>query len=94
AYVLALGACRPGGFELYNVGATGASVRDILAAVRRVTGREVPVVHNPPQPEVPVLIADTTRIRGELGWTAERSRLDTIITDTWTAMSRSVGALG
>ncbi|MGH3417212.1 MAG: NAD-dependent epimerase/dehydratase family protein, partial [Actinocrinis sp.] len=51
AYVLALGACRPGGFELYNVGATGASVRDILAAVRRVTGREVPVVHNPPQPE-------------------------------------------
>ena len=86
AYVLALEACREGEFRLYNVGATGASVREIVAAVESVTGREVPVMHNSPQPEPPLLLADTRRIRAELGWQPERSSLEELISDTWTAM--------
>ena len=86
AYVLALAACRDGEFRLYNVGATGASVREIVAAAESVTGRDVPVVHNPPQPEPPLLLADTRRIRGELGWKPERSSLEELIGDTWAAL--------
>jgi UDP-glucose 4-epimerase len=86
AYVLALDACRDGGFRVYNLGATGAGVREIVAAAEAVTGRAVPVVHEPPQPEPPVLLADTRRIRTELGWRPERSSLEEIISDTWTAL--------
>jgi UDP-glucose 4-epimerase len=86
AYVLALDACRAGQFQVYNVGATGAGVREIVAAAESVTGRAVPVVHNPPQPEPPVLLADTRRIRAELGWRPERSSLEEIISDTWAAL--------
>jgi UDP-glucose 4-epimerase len=78
---------RPSAGEprIYNVGATGASVREIIAAVESVTGRQVPVVRGPAQPEVPVLLADTGRIRGELGWKPERSSLEELVADTWQA---------
>ena len=86
AYVLALDACRAGEFRLYNLGATGAGVREIVATAEAVTGREVPVVHDPPQPEPPVLLADARRIRAELGWRPERSSLAELVSDTWTAL--------
>src|SRR5260370_934527 len=38
------------GHRVYNVGAVPASVNDILAATREVTGRPIPVVHHPPHP--------------------------------------------
>lgn len=85
AYVLALDACEPGKHRVYNVGATPASVSDIVAETERVTHRPVPVVHNPPKPEPPTLTADTHRIRDELGWKPERSTLQEILADTWAA---------
>jgi len=84
AYLLALGACRVGEYRCYNVGATGAAVREIVATAEAVTGRAVPVVHDPPQPEPPVLLADTRRIRAELGWSPQRSTLAELVSDTWT----------
>lgn len=92
AYLLALSALSaPDGgqaaqLRLYNVGATGASVREIIAAVESVTGRQVPVERRPPQAEVPMLLADTARIREELGWKPERSSLEEIVADTWAAI--------
>jgi UDP-glucose 4-epimerase len=90
AYLLALDGCTAGAARIYNVGATGASVADIVAAARTVTGRPVSVVHQPPQPEPPMLLADTRRIRDELGWEPKRSSLDELLADSWEAVSAAV----
>jgi UDP-glucose 4-epimerase len=88
AYVLALAACRPGTCAIYNIGATGASVLDVIAVAEQITGRAIPVTYNPPKPEPPVLIADSTRISRELTWKPERSSLSQIIGDAWAVVCR------
>ncbi|MEV0177719.1 NAD-dependent epimerase/dehydratase family protein [Streptomyces sp. NPDC050625] len=87
AYVLALQACEPGTHAVYNVGATGASVSNIVAATERITGRPVPVIHHPPKQEPATLLSDTARIRRELEWKPERSSLDEIVADAWEAVT-------
>jgi len=85
AFALALRACRPGACAVYNVGATPASVADIIAVASEVTGRPVEVRHNPPAREPARLVADCTRIRTDLGWVPSRSSLRQIIDDAWQA---------
>jgi len=85
AYALAVAAARPGKARTYNVGATPASMREIVELVERITGRAVPIVHRPAQPEAPRLVADTSLITRELGWHAERSTLEQLIRDAWSA---------
>ncbi|KOY59062.1 hypothetical protein ADK59_04475 [Streptomyces sp. XY332] len=87
AYVLALEADTSVPYRVYNVGATAASMREIVATVERVTGRAVPVVHRPPQPEPPRLVADISRITNDLGWKPERSGLEQLIGDAWAVVS-------
>ncbi|MFD4739809.1 NAD-dependent epimerase/dehydratase family protein [Streptomyces virginiae] len=89
AYVMALEAPAAAPFRAYNVGATPASMREIVATVERVSGREVPVVHRPPQPEPPRLVADISRITTDLGWKPERSGLERQVTDAWSVVSGS-----
>ena len=74
-----------GGSAVYNVGTeTPSSVRDVIAAVERVTGRSVPQRVAPRRPGDPsVLFASSARIRRELGWVAVRPSLDTIVADAW-----------
>ncbi|GAB2999606.1 NAD-dependent epimerase/dehydratase family protein [Saccharothrix stipae] len=70
-------------YAVLNVGATPASVADVLAAAARVTGRPVPVVRRPAHPgEVRDLRADTTRLRA-LGWSPTCSDLDDLVRDQW-----------
>jgi UDP-glucose-4-epimerase GalE len=58
----------------------GASVREVLAAVERVTGKPVPAVYADCRPGDPaILIADATRAREILGWAPRRSTLDEMI---------------
>jgi UDP-glucose 4-epimerase len=83
AFLLALAACRPGAYVVYNVGAVAASMLDVVATAEKITGRTIPVIHHPPKPEPRVIIADTTRIKRELSWTPERSSLSQIIADAW-----------
>ena len=85
AFVLALEQCAPGRGAIYNVGATGASVAEVVEAVARVSGAAPAVKHLPPRPEAARVLADTTRIRAELGWSADRSSLDEIVADAWAA---------
>ncbi|MFD4915958.1 NAD-dependent epimerase/dehydratase family protein [Streptomyces virginiae] len=87
AYVMALEAPASAPFRAYNVGATPASMREIVATVERVSGREVPVVHRPPQPEPPRLVADISRITTDLGWKPECSSLERQVTDAWSVVS-------
>jgi UDP-glucose 4-epimerase len=89
AYVLAFDAAGHGTHRVFNVGGgTGASVRDVVAMVAEVTGRPVPTVSAPPTPEPPLLMADSSAIRDELGWTPKRSDLRQIIADAWAARRR------
>ncbi|GAA2038782.1 UDP-glucose 4-epimerase GalE [Catenulispora yoronensis] len=88
AVVLALGHAAPGRFDVYNVGATPATVAGIVAVVEQVAGVRLPVRHNPPAPEAPELRADTSRIRRELGWRPRFSSLERIVGDAWAAERR------
>lgn len=91
AIVLALQGCEPGTTKTYNIGATPASVAEIVRTVEEVTGRPVPVRYRPANPhEAPELRADTSRIRTELGWHPERSGLERIIADQWAAEQASI----
>jgi UDP-glucose 4-epimerase len=89
AFVTAVERCGEG-YAALNVGATPASVADVLAAVERVTGRPVPVVRRPAHPgEVREQRADTTRLRA-LGWRPESSDLDSLVRDQWAAETRNL----
>ena len=86
ACVAALDVCEPGLHRTVNIGATPASVVEVVAATRRVTGREVPVVFHPAHPgEVRELRADTSRARETLGWRPVCSELDRLVSDQWAA---------
>ncbi|WP_395104938.1 NAD-dependent epimerase/dehydratase family protein [Actinomadura sp. SCN-SB] len=92
AHVRALEGCPPPGEgRVYNAGGgAGASVREVIKAVEDVTGRPVPTVRRPPQPEPPLLVCDARAIRRDLGWRPARSALPEIIADAWAAV-RSTG---
>jgi UDP-glucose 4-epimerase len=89
AYRLALGAAEVGRHRVLNVGSgAGVRVREVVDAVERASGRCVPLVHRPPAPEPQALVADSSRIRAELGWRPERSDLPSIVADAWAAVLR------
>jgi UDP-glucose 4-epimerase len=69
----------------FNLGTgSGHSIREVLAAVERVTGRRVPVEESGRRPGDPaVLVADATRFRDAFGWEPKRSDLDTIVRTAW-----------
>ena len=88
AFVLALFACQPGSWRAYNVGSGRPStVHDVIATAETVTGRPVPRRHTAAAHEPATLVADSTRIRSELGWRPEKSSLPDIISDAWTALN-------
>jgi len=69
----------------YNVGVGyGYSVREVLDAVRRVTGAEFPIRLGPRRPgDPPVLVADSALIRAELGWTPKFASLEAVVATAW-----------
>lgn len=79
--------CLPGTVATYNVGATAASVAEILAIAEQVTGRPIPVTRNPPRNEPRVLVSDHRKIGADLGWKPARSGLREIVTDAWGAVA-------
>jgi UDP-glucose 4-epimerase len=84
AYVLALAAVTAGEHRVFNVGSgTGVSVSQVIEAVRRHTGRDVPIEWRPAAAESQFLVADSGRIRAELGWSPGCSELDRLIADGW-----------
>jgi UDP-glucose-4-epimerase GalE len=86
AHLLALDALRAGASSTrYNLGnGRPTSVRGVLDAVRRVSGRDVPFTMGPRRPGDPaVLYASSERIRGELGWRPAFEEIDTIVETAW-----------
>lgn len=87
ALVTALEAAEPGVSRTYNIGSgIESTMLDIVNAVEKTSGRPVAVEYLPPKPEPAVLIADSTRIRDDLGWQPQQSSLDQIIHDSWTSL--------
>jgi UDP-arabinose 4-epimerase len=86
AHVLALGKVdATQGLTAYNLGTGhGASNFEIVEAVRRRTGCQVKAAVGPRRAgDPPVLTADPTRARQELGWSPRLSNLDDIIDTAW-----------
>ena len=71
--------------RIYNCGyGIGHSVLDVIAAAKRVTGIDFPVVHAARRPGDPAaLVADTGLIHRELGWKPSVPRLDEIVASAW-----------
>jgi len=62
----------------------GFSVREVVNAVRRISGREFPVHIAPRRPGDPaLLVADSRLAQSRLGWRPNRSDLETLIADAW-----------
>ena len=74
-----------GGSARYNLGnGNGYSVREVIAAVRRVTGHPIPVVVGQRREgDPPVLVADARAARESLGWTPRFADLDTLVAHAW-----------
>ncbi|PDS80907.1 UDP-glucose 4-epimerase GalE [Rhizobium sp. L43] len=70
-----------GGSLSVNLGSgRGTSVREILDAIHRATGREVPVRYRARRAgDPPILFANTARAKAELGFSPSLSDIDTII---------------
>jgi UDP-glucose 4-epimerase len=85
AHLLVLRALMESDCTIYNLGnGAGFSIREVLAAARRVTGREIPFVESPRRPgDPPTLVASSEKIRKELGWAPKYSRLDDILETAW-----------
>lgn len=75
----------------FNLGTgQGKSVREVVEAVGRVTGRPVPVVEAPRRAGDPaILVAKVDRAAKVLDWQAKRSDLDTIVRDAWAWKTRT-----
>ncbi|MDE1899011.1 MAG: UDP-glucose 4-epimerase GalE [Xanthomonadaceae bacterium] len=81
---LALMADRPG-FHAFNLGnGTGFSVREVIAAAERVSGRRIECASAPRRAgDPPTLVASGARAREQLGWRPRYSELDAIIETAW-----------
>ena len=86
AHILALKRLRNGGEStIYNLGnGTGFSVREVIEAARRVTGRQIREETADRRPGDPaVLVASSEKIKKELKWTPRFNNLETIIGSAW-----------
>jgi UDP-glucose 4-epimerase len=87
AHLLALEATGEGdpSLEVYNLGsAAGFSVREVVEAARKVTGRAIPArVRKRRSGDPPVLVASSRRARRELGWQPQHSQIEEMLADAW-----------
>lgn len=74
-----------GASQVFNVGTGhGHSVKEVLAAAERVTGKPVPRTIGPRRDgDPPRLVADSTKLQTVLGWNPTRADLDHIVSDAW-----------
>jgi UDP-glucose 4-epimerase len=85
AHRLALAALEDRSTLIYNLGnGRGYSVREVIETARTVTHRAIPVVEQPRRAgDAPVLVANSNKIRRELGWQPKNAALETIIQSAW-----------
>ena len=84
AHVRALARITPGRHDICNLGSgEGFTVREVLEAVRSVTGHPIPAADHPRRPgDPPSLIASNGRAREVLGWSPTRD-VTQMAADAW-----------
>jgi UDP-glucose 4-epimerase len=82
AHILALDSPKS---EFYNLGTGGgSSVREVIDAARKVTGKKIEVIERPRRPgDPPRLIAASEKIKRELGWEPRFQSLEAILESAW-----------
>jgi UDP-glucose 4-epimerase len=60
------------------------SVRAVVDAARRVTGRPIATVELPRRPgDPPALVASSAALQRDLGWTPRFTTIDAIVASAW-----------
>ena len=79
------------GMEVYNLGNdTGFSVKEVIAVCREITGIDIQYrVAKRRQGDPPVLIASSSKINEELGWTPKYTHLADIVASAWSWLDRN-----
>ncbi|MFA6007082.1 MAG: UDP-glucose 4-epimerase GalE [Candidatus Shapirobacteria bacterium] len=86
AHLLALKHLLDGGeSKQYNLGnGKGFSVREVIEAVKKVTGKEFTVIEDVRRPgDPPVLVATSEKIKKELGWDPKYTDIEAIVATAW-----------
>jgi UDP-glucose-4-epimerase GalE len=86
AHILAVDSLMGGApSNKFNVGTgSGYSVREVINAVERITGKKVPYNVGPRRDgDPPELVADSTRLQQTLGWKPRYSALDQVVETAW-----------
>lgn len=86
AHILAINWLASGGeSQIFNLGnGTGFSVRQVVEAAKRVTGRDIDAQVGPRRAgDPPVLVASSEQISRKLGWKPRYHDLDEIIRSAW-----------
>ncbi|RYL94338.1 UDP-glucose 4-epimerase GalE [Sporolactobacillus sp. THM7-4] len=86
AHLLALDYLKKGGqSDVFNLGSNeGFSVKEIIEAARKVTGKAIPAVVAPRRAGDPsTLIASSDKAKAVLGWNPEHTTIPEILKDAW-----------
>ena len=85
AHLRVLERIEPGLGLTYNVGTgVGVSVREVIEAARRVTGRPIEAIERPRRAgDPPALFASPEAIRRDLGWVPRYTEIEAIIESAW-----------
>lgn len=76
---------KPGTALFYNLGTgTPTSVREVIRAVEKVTGKKVPFTEAPRRAgDPPALYADSSKAVNELGWKIKFPSIEPIVATAW-----------
>jgi UDP-glucose 4-epimerase len=82
-----------GNSDVFNVGTgMGHSVKEVLTAVEKVTGKKAPYTMGPRREgDPPSLVADSQKLQTKLGWRPQRADLERIVSDAW-AFTQKLGS--
>jgi UDP-glucose 4-epimerase len=74
--------------NIYNLGnGHGFSVKEVIAAAEKVTGKKVHAIEGPRRPGDPaILVADAHKAEKELGWIPQYRTVETMIEHAWKAL--------
>ncbi|MBI5561762.1 MAG: UDP-glucose 4-epimerase GalE [Deltaproteobacteria bacterium] len=95
AHVLALEYLINGGpGAAFNLGnGLGYSVKEVIDAARRTTGREIPVVMGARRPGDPArLVGSSAKAASTLGWSPRYAGIETIVSHAWKWHTKRFGA--
>ncbi len=85
AHLLALDKLGTNRELVYNLGnEKGYSVKEVIETVKKVSGKDFKVIetgHRPGDP--PILMADATKAKKELGWKVQKPELEKMVATAW-----------